>query len=149
MISVSKLALAILVATIPACDSQNPNNDNQAPKVNLSNSTESDLTLLSRKAGRLQMGMSRSEVIRQLGPPDWVITPADTNKDWKCAPGITLNLAWRNGSHYPVVVDFTGNYTVIGWDEGQQEMPVTNSEHRLPPSSLSATQPGRNLLAKP
>lgn len=136
------VSLAIFSAFISACDSNTSKSD-------YGDSAESGVTPLSLKAAKVELGMSRSEVIRLLGSPDWVITPADVNKDWNCAPGITLALVWRNDTHYPIIVDFVGSYTVSGSDEGRQEMPSVNSESRLPPNSFSSTQSTRVSLAKP
>ncbi|MBN8740940.1 MAG: hypothetical protein J0H86_15665 [Xanthomonadaceae bacterium] len=78
-----------------------------------------ELTALSAKAGGLETGMTRNQVIARLGPPTWAVLPSDTG-DFKIPDSsISLMLAWKNAPCAPVVVDFDHSGKVIGWDEGR------------------------------
>jgi hypothetical protein len=78
-----------------------------------------EITPLSAKAGRLENGLTRSEVIGRLGRPTWAVLPTDTG-DFKIPdPSVSLVLIWKNPPCAPVVVDLDRNKKVIGWDEGR------------------------------
>jgi hypothetical protein len=75
-------------------------------------------TPLSVKAAQLKRDMTRAEVIALLGAPTWARLPTDKGED-ALAPGLSLELRWKNGNCSPVAVSFNAAGRVNGWDEGR------------------------------
>jgi len=104
-----------------------------------------EITPLSAKAGRLDVGLTRPQVVKRLGRPTWAVLPGDTG-DFKIPdPSVWLALVWKNAPCAPVVVDFDRNEKVIGWDEGRSVCGKDVELLRLEPSaSRSCTLAGRS-----
>jgi len=86
-------------------------------------SAAAEVTSLSKSAASIKMGMSRSNIIAKLGPADFVVHSADAGDSAQelrdFAPGVLLELYWKNGKCGPVVVQFNANSKATGWDEGR------------------------------
>ena len=87
--------------------------------VMISTGHAQERTELSQKAGRLRIGMTRSQVISLLGPATWAAIPGDQGEYALPDPRIRLELFWKNGRCGPVAVMFDTEYRVSGWDEGR------------------------------
>ena len=95
----------------------------------------------------LKLGMSRNDVIRRMGKPDWAIIPGD--KKPLSLPDATfgLELRWHNPACRNVVVMFSPPpYRVIGWDSGATYCSRRAKENY---DALSCALPDRNHLCKP
>lgn len=75
-------------------------------------------SMMSRKVNDLALGMTREEVIRKMGLPDWAAVWGD---DGPLAPPdeeIALELRWKNPECREVLVMFSPEHKVVGWDDG-------------------------------
>lgn len=77
-------------------------------------------SLLSRKVNDLNLGMSRREVIRKMGIPDWVAVWGDEGLLAPPDPNIALELRWKNPECREILVMFSPEDEVIGWDDGAE-----------------------------
>lgn len=97
-----------------------------------------EITPLSAKAGQLDIGLTRYQVVSRLGRATWAVVPGDTG-DFKLPDSsISLILIWKNAPCAPVVVDFDRNGKVIGWDEGRGICGKDVELLRLEPSANSS-----------
>ncbi len=103
-----------------------------------------DLSPLSQKAANLKMGMSRAQVIKLLGPAQWVVLPTDKG-DWEFLDATTgLELYWDNPGNSNVIVMFDLSLNVIGWDEGRLKMKPEDENVLDPPSDYSCEKEDRS-----
>lgn len=75
----------------------------------------------------LKLGMSRSDVIRKLGKPNWAAIPGDEGQLSLPDASFGLELRWSNPACRDVVVMFSPPpHQVIGWDDGASycKMPI-------------------------
>lgn len=77
-----------------------------------------ELSYISLKTQRLAIDMSRDEVIRLMGLPDWAVTWNPRADVSTVAADIALELYWKNPQCRPVTVMFSPEQRVIGWDDG-------------------------------
>jgi len=100
-------------------------------------------TPLSKKAAGLKANLTRAKVIADLGAPTWAILSTDKG-DWAMlGAGIAYELYWKNGKCNPVVVQFTKNDKVAGWDEGAKCKGAKN-----PPKKYSCKNADRSKYCK-
>jgi hypothetical protein len=111
-----------------------------------SKATDSDTTL-TLKVAKLKVGLSRVDVIKRLGKPDWIITPEDKHPDWKLRTGVTLRFIYRNPLHSFVIIDFEGNNNAADWDEGRIEMSDEALAVVQPPDDFLSTRQDRSKYA--
>jgi len=83
------------------------------------NNLSGSMTILSKKASGLKIGMKRKVVISLFGHASWAVMPGDKGDLALPDPRIKLELYWKNTPCSPVAVQFDSAYKVIGWDEGR------------------------------
>jgi hypothetical protein len=67
----------------------------------------------------LRLNLSRSDVIREMGKPDWAAIPGDKGTLALPDESFGLELRWNNPECRDVVVMFSPPpHRVIGWDDG-------------------------------
>ena len=81
---------------------------------------EQRITKLSETARSLRSRMSRTQVLKALGQPTWVLLPSDNSEFApKSDSDVSVSLIWKNGLCASVVADFNKKGQLIGWDEGR------------------------------
>jgi hypothetical protein len=100
-------------------------------------------TILSVKAAKLKLSMSKKEVINLLGEATWAKIPKDKGEFQSDALPlyIKLKLMWKNTPCIPVEVSFDNYYKVKGWSEGRG---LCYREHKV----LKILEPGKEYSCK-
>ena len=93
-------------------------------------------TLLSQKATKLHIGMTRQQVTNVLGDPTWAQNYTGMPLDW----------TWRNGKCNPVDVTFNNRMLVAGYDEGWASCSSTTDYAVLPSDSHLCSATGNKLI---
>lgn len=101
---------------------------------------------LSRKVSDITLGMSRNEVIRRMGLPDWAVVWGDDGVLSTPDPEIALELRWKNPECREISVMFSPENDVIGWDDGANfcnaGLPMEDREQ------YACTQPDRQQYCR-
>ena len=80
--------------------------------------SRSEWTELTKAAATLDIGMSIEEVVRRLGPPDFVTTSRD-DREWYSFATRGYELFWKNGRCNAIEAQFPDGVILTGWDEGR------------------------------
>jgi hypothetical protein len=110
----------------------------KAPKIE-------ELSLASRRvAEEMKLGMTRQDTLRLLGPADWASIRGDTGAyAMPDDESFGLELRWKNPRCRDVLVMFSPEERVIGWDAGAD---YCRAQHSADRADFACTKPDRAKL---